>query len=128
MSRSFIPPQPSQRQSNRCSRDDPKWTFQREIGSGSFAKVFLEVVQPPLVPQRQLCAVKRISKDNPIFPKKLYMREIDIFSRVAQVTSYTLVLYINIADMRILFTRMSTLYNLLLYMKIGLMSILSWST
>jgi len=72
-----------------------QWTFQHEIGSGSFGTVFLEYVQPPEVPSRELCAVKRISKDNHMFPRKSYMREIDNSSQAVQVKCVLLfILYV----------------------------------
>ena len=54
-----------------------------EIGSGGFAKVFVQNLCIGNSRERKLYAIKRISKDNHIFPRELYEREIEIFSKWA---------------------------------------------
>ena len=53
------------------------------IGSGGFAKVFVQNLCIGNSREKKPYAIKRISKDNHIFPRKLYEREITIFSRLA---------------------------------------------
>ena len=62
----------------------PQWNCHTEIGAGGFAKVFLETITHPAF-GTQLCAVKRIIKDDAKFSQELYMREIEIFSKLKQV-------------------------------------------
>ena len=54
-----------------------------EIGSGGFAKVFVQNLCIDNSQERKPYAIKRISKHNHLFPRKLYEREIKIFSRLA---------------------------------------------
>ena len=59
----------------------PNWNFQTHIGTGGFAKVYKESITRP-VTGKHLCAVKRIFKEDVKFPRKLYEREIKIFSKL----------------------------------------------
>jgi hypothetical protein len=60
----------------------PDWGSIREIGRGGFAIVFSAQVRRPGMLRHELCAVKRISKTNHIFPRELYEREITTFARL----------------------------------------------
>ena len=55
-----------------------------EIGSGGFAVVFVQNLCIGNSREQKPYAIKRISKDNHVFPRKLYEREITIFSTLAQ--------------------------------------------
>ncbi|KAF8415620.1 kinase-like domain-containing protein [Tirmania nivea] len=61
----------------------PQWDCQKQIGAGGFAQVFLESITRPVF-GTQLCAVKRIIKEDVKFPRKSYMQEINIFSKLNQ--------------------------------------------
>ena len=67
----------------------PKWNFQTRIGTGGFAKVYKESITRP-VTGKHVCAVKRILKGDVKFPRKLYEREIKIFSKLNQVSTLLL--------------------------------------
>ena len=64
----------------------PQWNYQRHIGTGGFAKVYLETITRPVF-GTHLCAVKRILKGDVKFPRKSYEREIEIFSKLKQVST-----------------------------------------
>ena len=53
------------------------------IGSGGFAQVFVQHLCIGNSRDKKPYAIKRISKDNHLFPRKLYEREITIFSTLA---------------------------------------------
>ena len=53
------------------------------IGSGGFAEVFVQNLCIGNSREKKPYAIKRISKDDHRFPRKLYEREIEIFSRLA---------------------------------------------
>jgi len=57
-----------------------------QIGAGGFARVFLEPITRPGF-GTQLCAVKRIINEDVKFPRKLYEREIEIISKLKQVST-----------------------------------------
>ena len=63
-----------------------KWNFQTQIGTGSFANVYKESITRPVF-GKHLCAVKRILKGDVKFPRRLYEREIEIFSNLKQVST-----------------------------------------
>ena len=65
-----------------------KWNFKTHIGTGGFAKVYRESITPPVF-GKHVCAVKRIPREDVRFPyaRKLYEREIKIFSKLKQVSS-----------------------------------------
>ena len=63
----------------------PKWNFQTQIGTGGFAKVYKESITRPVF-GKHICAVKRILKGDVKFPKESYKREIEIFSKLKQVS------------------------------------------
>ena len=50
------------------------------IGSGGFAVVFVQNLSIGNSQEKKPYAIKRISKDNHVFPRELYEREITIFS------------------------------------------------
>ena len=62
----------------------PKWNFQTHIGTGDFAKVYLESITLPVF-GKQLCVVKRIHKENVRLPRKICERQIEILSKLKQV-------------------------------------------
>ena len=53
------------------------------IGSGGFAKVFVQNLCLGNSREKKPYAIKRISKDNHVFPRERYEQEIEIFSRLA---------------------------------------------
>ena len=53
------------------------------IGSGGFAEVFVQNLCIGNSQEKKAYAIKRILKNNHVFPRKLYEREIKIFSRLA---------------------------------------------
>ncbi|KAF8416388.1 kinase-like domain-containing protein [Tirmania nivea] len=59
-----------------------QWNWQKQIGVGGFAKVFLEIITLPGF-GTQICAVKKIIKGTS-YPGKLYEREIEIISKIKQ--------------------------------------------
>ena len=69
----------------------PQWDCQTQIGAGGFARVFLEPITRPVVGTQeastQLCAVKRIAKEDVKFSRKSYEREIAIISKLKQVST-----------------------------------------
>ena len=64
----------------------PQWNFQTHIGTGGFAKVYLESITRPVFGKHP-CAVKKIIKEDVKFPRKAYEREIEIFSKLKQVST-----------------------------------------
>ena len=54
-----------------------------EIGSGSFAKVFVQILCLGNAQEKKPYAIKRLFKEDHRFSRKLYEREIKIFSRLA---------------------------------------------
>ena len=54
-----------------------------EIGSGGFAKVFVQNLCIGNSQEKKPYAIKRIFKEHHLFPRKLYEREIKIFSSLA---------------------------------------------
>ena len=54
-----------------------------EIGSGGFAVVFVQNLCVGNSEEKKPYAIKRIFKEHHLFPRKLYEREIKIFSRLA---------------------------------------------
>jgi len=63
----------------------PEWENMTEIGRGAFGIVFSAQDRHPCMFTHALCAVKRVSKDNHNVPRKLYLREIQNFARLAKV-------------------------------------------
>ena len=66
--------------------ETPQWNFQTHIGTGGFAEVYLESITRPVFGNHR-CAVKRIFNKNIKFPRKSYEREIEIFSKLKQVST-----------------------------------------
>ena len=64
----------------------PKWNFKEQIGCGGSAKVFRESITRPAF-GTQLCAVKSLQKYDVRFPGEFYVREIEIFSKLKQVST-----------------------------------------
>jgi hypothetical protein len=66
----------------------PDWESlkrEKEIGRGAFGIVFEAQVRRPGMFKYELCAVKRIPKNNHNFPRKLYEREIANSVRMVNV-------------------------------------------
>jgi hypothetical protein len=64
---------------------NPDWNKETEIGRGAFGMVFSAKVRRPGMFRYELCAVKRISKTNHMFPRAQYEREITNFARLVNV-------------------------------------------
>ncbi|KAF8532990.1 kinase-like domain-containing protein [Trichophaea hybrida] len=78
-------PHTNRPQVNYCDCKLPyKPELRGEIGSGGFAVVFLGEVQRFGTLRPELCAVKKISKGNHTFPRRMYEREIANFARLLE--------------------------------------------
>ena len=63
----------------------PELKDTKELGRGGFGVVFLGRVRRPGLLKPELCAVKRVSKENHNLPRERYEREIATSARLLKV-------------------------------------------